>query len=173
VEVWDAVCAQQTGSEYRNRSVPRRDVIRIVDAARRAPSSDNGQPWRFVAINAKQQLATLANIEPRVEGVASAAVAICLTCPVSRDASGMLGTYFDLGHAAMSLRLAATDLRLASAVTRVREHLTVAQFLGLGVGWFCPFVVAVGYPAIPLVIAANPDRRPIDDVLDWLPDDGE
>ena len=43
------------------RSVPREVVMRIVDAARRAPSACNSQPWHFIVVDKPELCAEVAD----------------------------------------------------------------------------------------------------------------
>lgn len=43
------------------RSVPREAVMRIVDAARRAPSACNSQPWHFIVVDKPELCAEVAD----------------------------------------------------------------------------------------------------------------
>ena len=35
---------------YEERDIPDADILALADAARQAPSAENAQPWRFVAV---------------------------------------------------------------------------------------------------------------------------
>jgi nitroreductase len=42
------------------RAVGREDIVRLIDAARWAPSNHNRQPWRFIILEEKREIAQLA-----------------------------------------------------------------------------------------------------------------
>jgi nitroreductase len=48
--------------QFSDRAVSRDDLARLLEAARWAPSNHNRQPWRFLVIEDKQQIARLAEI---------------------------------------------------------------------------------------------------------------
>ena len=36
--------------KYQDKPVEKEKILKIIDAARLAPSASNGQPWRFIAV---------------------------------------------------------------------------------------------------------------------------
>jgi len=51
--------------KYRDQSIPDSEVEKLVDLARHAPSSMNGQPWHFVIVRNGKSKAALAEIKNR------------------------------------------------------------------------------------------------------------
>lgn len=52
--------ARRSVRKFSDRSVDRQDLLRVLDAARWAPSNHNRQPWRFVVIENRGTIAKLA-----------------------------------------------------------------------------------------------------------------
>ncbi len=50
---------------FSDRAVSREDLVRLLEAARWAPSNHNRQPWRFLVIEDKQQISHLAETVSR------------------------------------------------------------------------------------------------------------
>ncbi len=50
---------RRTVRRYRTDSVPREDLMAILDAARYAPTAANQQPWRFLVVQDRQKLEEL------------------------------------------------------------------------------------------------------------------
>jgi len=50
---------------YKDRSPSDSDIERLIDLARHAPSSMNGQPWHFVIVRNQQTKKTLARIKDK------------------------------------------------------------------------------------------------------------
>jgi nitroreductase len=59
METWDAVSARRNVRTYQDRPIPREDLERILEAARRTPSSKNTQPWNFVVVTERERLVRL------------------------------------------------------------------------------------------------------------------
>ncbi len=53
MDVFDAIAERRSCRNFKKVSIPRQDLLRIVDAARRAPSGANAQKWTFV-VNDRQ-----------------------------------------------------------------------------------------------------------------------
>jgi nitroreductase len=60
MDAWDAVVSRRNVRDFRKDPIPPEDLDRILEAARRTPSSRNGQPWDFVVVTevADQDLAS-------------------------------------------------------------------------------------------------------------------
>jgi nitroreductase len=56
----DLIRLRRSIRRFSNRAVSRDDLMRLLEAARWAPSNHNRQPWRFLVIEDKQQINQLA-----------------------------------------------------------------------------------------------------------------
>ena len=65
MEFSDVVKERRSIRKYQDQSVPDSEVETLVDLARYAPSSMNGQPWHFVIVRNGQSKAALAAIKNR------------------------------------------------------------------------------------------------------------
>ena len=62
METWDAITSRRNVRSFADRPIPPADLDRILEAGRRAPSSQNWQPWDFVLVTDRQQLGELAKV---------------------------------------------------------------------------------------------------------------
>src|SRR3984957_1704036 len=62
VETWDAITSRRHVREFASRAIADDDLVRILEAGRRAPSSQNWQPWDFVAVTGRGELTELARV---------------------------------------------------------------------------------------------------------------
>ncbi|MGZ4132647.1 MAG: nitroreductase family protein, partial [Actinomycetota bacterium] len=108
METWDAIRARRNVRAYAERPIGREDLNRILEAARRAPSSMNEQPWGFVAVT--ERLPELAEVWRYGGHVATAAAAIAFVGEATEDPGTRETIAFDIGQAVMSAMLAAADL---------------------------------------------------------------
>ena len=65
MEFSDAVRGRRSVRKYQNRTIPDSEIELLVDLARHAPSSMNGQPWHFVIVKDDRTKAALAEIKNR------------------------------------------------------------------------------------------------------------
>ena len=168
METWDAIRARRNVRQYTERSIERADLERILEAGRRTPSSLNWQPWTFVVVTERRQLAELAGVWQGAGHIATSAATIALVAAEPADAMHRDWLEYDLGQATAYLMLAATDLGIGSAHAAVRDQEQARRVLGFPDGHLAPYLVALGYPADrPLRPIAHPKRRPFDDVVRW------
>ena len=164
MQTWDAITSRRNVRSFSGQPVSPADLDQILEAARRAPSSQNNQPWDFVLVTDPGQLQELAQVWRGAGHVATSAATIAL---VISDDPGRAGrTQFDLGQATMSVMLAAADLGIGSCHSGVGDQEAARRVLALPADKQCSFLISLGYPAgRPLAPIRNPDRRPFDEIV--------
>lgn len=96
--------------------IPHADIEKIIAAASYAPSAHNTQPWHFVVIENKEQLAALHTLQPWTAFAkdASCVILVCADTDVSfhREKESDKWSYADIDGtlAAYGILLAAHDL---------------------------------------------------------------
>jgi nitroreductase len=164
VETWDAIRSRRDVRDFTARSIAQDDLDRIVEAGRRAPSSRNGQPWDFVVVTDRDQLATLAQVWRGAGHVARSVATIAVVLPDLDERREI--AFFDVGQAVMSMMVAAADMGIGSGHAAVADQEVARRVLGLPGDRICAHLVPLGYPAErPLVPLRRPDRRSSDDVV--------
>ncbi|MGN6251219.1 MAG: nitroreductase family protein [Marmoricola sp.] len=166
METWDALRARRNVRKFTSEPVPDDALDRILDAGRRAPSAGNWQPWDFVVVTDRAQLAELAKVWQGAGHVAGAAAAIALVAPEPEDdrQAGLL--QYDLGQATYAMTVAAADLGIGTGHAAATDQRQARAVLGLPDGRFLAYVLSVGYPADkPLAVLTRLDRRPFDEVV--------
>lgn len=168
METWDAIRARRNVRDYTDEPIAREDLERILEAARRAPSAQNWQPWDFVVVTDRQQLNELSKVWRAATHVARSAATVALVARIPENERQTNWTLYDLGQATMNLMLAAADLGIGSGHASVTDQPLARQVLGLPEDRFCAYLIALGYPAgRPLTPIERPDRRPFDSVVHW------
>jgi nitroreductase len=166
VETWDAIRARRNVRRYEDRPIPDAELRRILEAARRTPSSMNRQRWDFVVCTDREQLTELARVWRGAGHVARSAATIALVAPKDEDAGNRESIQYDLGQATMSIMLTAADLGIGSGHAAVADTAAAARILGLPGDRACEWLIALGHPAErPLAPVEHPDRRPYEDVV--------
>jgi nitroreductase len=164
METWDAITSRRNVRDYSDQPVPAAELERILEAGRRSPSSRNWQPWDFIVVTDRGQLAQLATVWRGAAHVAGSAATIALVAPA--DPATRETAQYDLGQATMSMMLAAADLGIGSGHASVVDQDRARQVLGLPDDRRCAYLIALGYPADrPLRPVRSPLRRPLDEVV--------
>jgi len=168
METWNAIRSRRNVREYAQGPIGRADLERILEAARRTPSSTNWQPWDFVVVTDRAQLKELAQVFRGAWHVEHSAATIALVAPVLEDEIRRDWIQYDFGQATMSIMLAAADLGIGSGHAAVVDQDLARNALGLPADRFCVYLIALGYPAgPPLAPIERPNRRAFDDVVHW------
>ncbi|HJR96412.1 MAG TPA: nitroreductase family protein [Actinomycetota bacterium] len=166
METWDAIRSRRNVRTFDGRPLDDTVLERILDAARRSPSSMNQQAWDFVVVTDRAGLQALSKVWTHAEHVAGSAATIALVAPASSDADERETFQFDLGQAAMSMMLAAADQGIGSCHAAVADQRMARALLGLPDDRECMWLIALGVPADrPLRPIERPNRRPMHDVV--------
>jgi nitroreductase len=166
METWDAVRARRNVRSYADRPISPDDLDRILEAARRAPSSVNGQPWDFILCTERATLERLAQTWTYARHVAGSAATIALVAadPADRDERDWI--FYDMGQATLQMMVTAADLGIGSSHAAVGDQRLAREVLGLPPDRFCVALIAFGYPTErPLRPIERPARRPADQVV--------
>jgi nitroreductase len=165
METWDAVRSPRDVRQFTEDRLAGEDVERILEAGRRAPSAGNWQPWNFVVVTDREQLAELAKVwEVGGRHIAHSAATIALVAAEPGDER-----HRDLlQYATANMMVTATDLGIGSGHSAVADQEQAQRVLGFPAGYLCVYLVGLGFPADrPLLPLVRPDRRPFDEVVHW------
>jgi nitroreductase len=152
MSVWEAISAKRMVRTFADHALDPDDLVRILNAGRRAASSKNLQRWDFIVCRDRDHLAELAAVGPWADHVARAAVAIALITPDPGAADSPLSVLFDLGMAAGNMMLAAWELGIGSVPATVYEHDLARRLLGYPEDRHCEYLLSFGHPADPTVL---------------------
>ncbi len=164
MQTWEAITSRRNVRSYSGQPIATADLDQILEAGRRAPSSQNWQPWAFIVVTEPGKLGELAKVWRGAGHVAGSAATIVVLAPTSDN------TYqraqFDLGQAVMAMAIAAADLGIGSCHSGVQDIELARQLLGFPDDRDWAFLLSLGYPAgRPLATIKNPDRRPFEEVV--------
>ncbi|GAS92884.1 nitroreductase family protein [Mycolicibacterium brisbanense] len=166
METWDAIRARRNVRQYRPDPVPDDALMRIVEAAWRAPSARNNQHWDFVVVIDRAQLEQLSTVWVGAKHIAHAPAAIALVVPEGGDERETLIDQFDLGQAMMAMTIAATDLGIGTGHSAVGDQDRARDILGVPADHRVCYLLGVGYPADrELQPIHKPNRRPFAEVM--------
>jgi nitroreductase len=166
IDTWQAILSRRNVRTFTDTPIPADDLDRVLEAARRTPSSRNLQRWDLVVCTERDQLERLSTVWQGAGHVATAAAAIAILAPKSDDRSTRESTQYDLGQLTMMVLLAATGLGIGSAHAAVGDQAKARDVLGYPDDRFCAWLISLGYPGDrPLAPIQKPDRRPFDEVV--------
>src|SRR5256885_16327402 len=152
MSVFEAISTKRMVRRFADRPLEPDDLVRILNAGRRAASSKNLQRWDFIVCRDREHLGELSHVGPWADHLAGAAVAIALVTPDPRSADSPLSVLFDLGMAAGNMMLAAWELGIGSVPATVYEHDLARRLLGYPADHHCEYLISFGYPADPDIL---------------------
>src|SRR4051812_37395879 len=60
IGLFDAIYTQRAIRSFKTDPIPHDDIVKIIEAATKAPSGGNSQPWAFVVVQDKAKIAKMA-----------------------------------------------------------------------------------------------------------------
>ena len=155
------------------RAAPDGALERILEAARRAPSAGNRQPWDFVVVTGRERLAELATVWRGAGHVAGSQATVALVGPLVETQRERDWLQFDMGQAALQMAVVAADLGVGSCHSAIGDQALAQRILHYPDGRSCIALLSFGMPRDrPLVPLRRPARRPLDEVVHrdrWWP----
>jgi nitroreductase len=148
MEVREAIRKRKSIRGYEDKPVPEDKLLRVLEAARLAPSASNRQEWKFIVVREskrRQELVRATEGQPHV-GQAPVLIAAVATLPDYVMRSGIPAYIVDLAIAVDHMTLAAVDEGLstcwigrfvqdeAKQILKVPEKYRIVVLLALGFG---------------------------------------
>ncbi|MGG7078205.1 nitroreductase family protein [Clostridium sardiniense] len=162
---------------YLEKQVERETIVKIIEAARLAPSACNAQPWKFVVVDDKEIAKEVAKnlYEPMIglNKFALTAPAFIVVVGEKRNLTSKMGelikkkdyTSIDIGIASEHICLAATELGLGTCMMGWFKEKGIKKLLNINSNKEIHLVISLGYyeDREP----RNKVRKPIDDILSF------
>ncbi|MEO0004613.1 MAG: nitroreductase family protein [candidate division WOR-3 bacterium] len=127
MEFYDVIRRRLSVRAYKPDPVPEEVLMRILEAARLAPSAKNYQPWRFIVVTDEKIRQELVPACRGQSFIAQAPVVIC-ACAIENEAWKGMGGYWSAAEVDVTIAL---------------EHIILAATAeGLGTCWIGAFIEA-------------------------------
>jgi len=171
----DLVSERRSVRKYKDTPVSREDVRTCIEAARRAPSAHNIQPWRFIVIDDEETKKGLcaeacSGIYKNTRFIAHAPVIVVLLAKldlvVNRIARAIQGTHYyllDVGIAGEHLVLQARELGIGTCWIGWFNARRTRRYLGLPPNYRVVSLISMGYPAEGA--SSEKEDLPVDQIL--------
>lgn len=142
---------------YLDKDVEREKMIKVVEAARMAPSACNAQPWKFVLVDDKNKVEEIANnLYSPLIGINKFALtspAFIIVVGEKRNFTSKMGelikkkdyTSIDIGIASEHLCLAATELGLGTCMMGWFKEKNIKKVLNIPSNKDIHLVISLGY----------------------------
>lgn len=174
---YNLVNNRQSDRAYDTRPVERGKILRILEAARLAPSACNAQPWRFIVVDDPELKNRLADAAAsKVLGInhftKQAPVHIVIVMEAANFNSnfgsivkGKTFPLIDIGIAAEHICLAAKAEGLGSCMLGWFDEPAVKKLLSIPKQRRVPLIITIGYPATDEIREKR--RKSFDEVVSF------
>ncbi len=144
--------------KYKDAPISKEKILKILEAARIAPSAGHRQPWHFVVVENKETIRKLAKRE-------WAAEAPVMIVGLADQAASQNWWGNDLGIALEHIVLAATNLGLGTCwMGQTGRHELVKSLLDIPDNFTVIAVIPLG---VPDETPAPKERKSLDTIVSW------
>ena len=149
MQVIDAISGRYSVRKYESREIEAEKLLRVLEAARLAPSAGNRQEWRFVVVRDEARrlaLAQAANGQAFV-GEAPVVIVACAVDTEGNTPSGVPLFAIDVAIALEHIALQATSEGLGTCWIGAFDEAKVKQAVGIPENVRVVELMLLGYPA--------------------------
>jgi len=164
MELMDAMLTRRSVRQWTSEPVADETLEKLMEAAARAPSGGNTQPWAFVTIRDQARLKRLRAAAPGIAGRAAAIVLICLDRNRADEEPGTAEydmVHMTLGAAMQNLLLAAHGQGLGACAIGSFHPASLRSIVSLPPHLDLKLLVALGHPVSQ---PKAPPLRPLSEV---------
>ncbi|MFQ6125242.1 MAG: nitroreductase family protein [Candidatus Heimdallarchaeota archaeon] len=146
MDVLEAIKGRRSIRRYKYKELEHNTLIKLLEAARWAPSGGNRQPWQFIAVTDRKKIKMLKMASPGFYGEeANLVLVLCLE--KERIMKSSYDVCLDLGMAAQNIMLAAYALGLGSCAIASFTSRAINRILDVPDTLAVKLLISIGYPA--------------------------
>ena len=150
MNVYEAIKARKSVRSYLDRPVEEDKLMRVLDAARLAPSASNRQEWRFVVVRDGSVRKSMARATRHAFITEAPVILVCCAEDQHHVMRCGLPCYpIDAAIAIDHITLAAVDEGLGTCWIGGFDASIVKELLGIPEGFEVVELLPIGYPADP------------------------
>lgn len=176
MDIFEVFDKRYSCRRYTDQKVDIELIDKIIDAARRAPSACNSQPWHFVAVTDPEKVEKIAKATQKGGiGINKFADKVPAFIVIVRENPSVLNRVAklvsahdyvpnDIGIASVTMTYAATALGLGSCIMGWFDDKKVCEILNIPKGREPKLIISLGYPDGE---GRNPNKRDLDDVRSY------
>jgi nitroreductase len=168
MDVYEAIQKRKSVRKYELTPVPKETLLKLLEAARIAPTARNAQPWHFIVVTDAQKRKELSKgMFAKFVADAPAVVVACGDVKASADWYAV-----DVSLAVENLILAATNEGLGTCCVGSFNEEHIKKTLGVPQRLSVVVMVTVGFPSgkqslTSRVFGAIKKRKELADIVSW------
>jgi nitroreductase len=168
MEVFEAIRNRRAVRQFKPEVIPDDILLKILEAARWAPSPFNTQPWEFIIIRDKETLKSIAKYARYSGYLEKAPMAVAVVVPQIDGKFGWINSIGEPRYAAamavQNMMLAAWELGIGTCWVSI-EREKVSGLLKVPGTHFVLTVIPVGYPETTPPKHDENSRKNIKDII--------
>jgi nitroreductase len=140
MEVFEAILKRRSIRKYLDKPIEKEKIIKILEAARWAPSGGNRQPWRFIIVKNKERRIKLSEIAYNQKFIKEAPLIIAICNKKDESLT-------NIGLSMQNICLEAFDLGLGSCIIGWFNKEEARKFFNIPEEYDVCYLITIGYPA--------------------------
>jgi nitroreductase len=164
--ILDIIKKRRSIRKYKKENVPRKMLLKLIEAAIWAPSGSNVQPWYFIIIDNHNTIEQIKVFSPGLLGKPPSIILVCSDRKKAFEKGGTLGRdelcVMDISMAAQNIMLLAEELGLCSCPVKSFNKKAISKILNLPEYVSADLIISIGYSN---EITNTPKRRSVKEVL--------
>lgn len=140
MDALEAILCRRSIRSFKDEPVNDESVLKLIEAARLAPSGGNRQPWRFVEVRDPRRINMIKMFSAGLRGDPTLIIAVCSEAiePI---------TLLDIGMAAENIMIAAVELGLGSCAIVSFSGEPIKKLLDIPEEMKLVLLLSMGYPS--------------------------
>jgi nitroreductase len=148
MELEDAIRKRESVRDYEDKPVPEEKILKVLEAARLAPSASNRQEWKFIVVREakkRRELSRAAAGQPQL-AAAPVVIAAVATMPEHVMSCGIPAYAVDLAIAVDHMTLAAVDEGLGTCWIGAFSQEKAREILNVPGNFRVVTIMPLGFP---------------------------
>ncbi|HEY33240.1 MAG TPA: nitroreductase [Dehalococcoidia bacterium] len=164
MELMEAIRKRASIRSYEDRPVPDDKLLKVLEAARLAPSASNRQRWKFIVVKDRERRKALSRAAGGQAHLAEAPVVIVAvaTMPEYIMRCGIPAYAIDLAIAVDHMTLAAADEGLGTCWIGAFSQEEARKVVGVPDNYRIVTVMPLGFPRLP---GREKTRKSLDEIV--------
>lgn len=178
MDFWEVVKQRKSYRNFSSQPVEQEKIIKVLEAARLAPSWQNRQCWRFVVVQDKEIIKKIGQLNPftlNINFFLQKVPVIIIACANPKDSGHRAGLDYFLVDTAIAMEhlvLAATDLGLATCWIGAFDEKMIKDVLEIPDEIRVVALTPLGYQAekenivdkVSKIVAKSTNRKPLEEI---------
>jgi len=167
MDVLEAIKGRRSVRKFSQKAIPKEIILKILDAARYAPSAGNLQDWKFIVVRGREKIKEIAGIALNQRWLENASFLV-IACSDLREISKYgergirLYSKHDVAASIQNMLLYAWSLGIGSCWVGAFDEEKLKEYLNLPKHLEPQAILAFGYPA---EIPPMPTRKNLAEIV--------